>query len=102
MVPVNMAGGAAAANQDKAKPDAAAAAGADVQQTALNGAQVASLQEIVTAVATGQMPPDTARALIAAAFPLLSADQVGAMIGPLSGFTPAAAHATDVNPPRAQ
>lgn len=61
---------------------------ASVQETALNGAQVASLQALLTAAAAGQMPIDTVRAAISAAFPLLTADEINAMISPLVGFTP--------------
>jgi HK97 family phage portal protein len=60
----------------------------DVQGQAMNGAQVTSLQGIITSAATGQIPPETARASILAAFPLLSPEQVDAMISPLSTFTP--------------
>lgn len=55
----------------------------EVQSTALNGAQVSSLQALIVSAATGEMPIETARATIAAAFPLLSAAQVDAMVGPL-------------------
>lgn len=62
---------------------------ADVQQTALNGAQVAALQEIVSAAAEGRIPVGTAGAMIAAAFPLLSQQEIDAILRPLSGFKPA-------------
>lgn len=65
-------------------------AGEDVQATALNGAQVTSLLDLLEAAASGRMPIDTVRAAIAAAFPLLTSTEIDAMIGPLSGFTPAA------------
>lgn len=61
----------------------------DVQATALNGAQVVSLQEIVSAAASGTIPTETARAIIAAAFPALTTEQVAAIIKPLTGFKPA-------------
>lgn len=46
-----------------------AAGGAGVQATALNGTQVTALQGIVQAVIDKQMPSDTARAMMQAAFP---------------------------------
>ena len=61
----------------------------DVQAAALNGAQIASLLEIVNAVASGTLPADTGAALIAASFPTLTAGQIGAMLAPLDGFEPA-------------
>lgn len=69
--------------------DAVATDTADVQQTALNGAQVASMQEIIAAVAEGRIPSGTAAALIGAAFPLLTDAQINAMLNPLEGFEPA-------------
>jgi len=63
---------------------------ADVQQAALNGAQVSSLQEILINVATGQLPRETGIKLITAAFPI-SATDAEAMMGTVgAGFTPAA------------
>lgn len=62
----------------------------DVQATALNGAQVNSLQSLLEAAAAGTMPLATVRAAIAAAFPLLTPADIDAMIGPLLDFTPAA------------
>lgn len=59
---------------------------AAVQDTALNGAQVASLLSIVQAVAAGLLPPDTARAMILASFPAVSAELVDAMLSGLDGF----------------
>jgi HK97 family phage portal protein len=66
---------------------AAADAGA-VQQTALNGAQVMSLQQLLQAAADGTLPLDTVRAAIRAAFPLLSEAEISAMILPLVAFEP--------------
>lgn len=58
------------------------------QTTALNGAQIASMLEIVTNVATGAIPRDTGINLIVAAFPL-SIAQVEQIMGAVGqGFTP--------------
>lgn len=61
---------------------------ADIQSEVMNGAQVTSLQGILTAVATGEMPAETAGAAIAAAFPLLTEGQISAMITPLQQVAP--------------
>jgi HK97 family phage portal protein len=55
----------------------------DVQAEAMNGAQVTSLQGLIEAAASGQIPADAVRATIQAAFPLLSIEQVNAIIDPL-------------------
>jgi HK97 family phage portal protein len=62
--------------------------GVDVQATALNGAQVTSLQEMLQAVADGTLPLESVRAAISAAFPTLSEEQVSAMVAPLMNFEP--------------
>ena len=71
--------------------DVAPATGAEtVADTALNGAQVASLVEIVRAVAAGQVPRDAAQAIIAQAFRVTAA-QADAMLGEAGrGFVPTA------------
>lgn len=60
--------------------------GVDVQASVMNGAQVAALQGLLAAVTAGELPPDSAAAAIAAAFPLLTPEQIGAMINPLKEF----------------
>jgi len=52
--------------------------------------EVASLQSILEATAAGKLPLDTARATIAATFPLLSTEQIEAMIKPIEDFEPPA------------
>lgn len=59
---------------------------ADVQATALNGAQIASLLSIVSSVAAGQLPVLTAKAVISASFPTLTGASVDAILDPLDGF----------------
>lgn len=54
--------------------------GAQVQQLALNGAQIKSLLEIVQAVEAGGMSEDAARAVIKASFPALTDDEVGELV----------------------
>lgn len=59
------------------------------QDQALNGAQITAVQGIVTAVAAKELPAETAKLLIVAAFPFLSEQAVQAMLTPLEGFEPA-------------
>lgn len=62
---------------------------AAVQDTALNGAQVDSLRQIIADVSAGLLPKKSARALILAAFPGVSAEEVDAMLAPIvEGSTP--------------
>lgn len=70
-----------------------------VQDTALNGAQIESLTNLANEVAAGNMPPDAAKALISAAFPMLTDAQVSAIIDPLRGFKPAGDPAAPAAPP---
>ena len=55
----------------------------DVSQTALNGAQVASLVDVITQVGTGAIPKDTGKAIIKAAFPSMSVDLIDSIIDPV-------------------
>lgn len=71
-----------------------------VQDTALNGAQVTSLLEIINAVAAGDMPKATAKPLILAAFPGITEAQVEAMLAPIKEGS--AKPAEPVNPPPAK
>ena len=52
---------------------------ADVAATALNGAQIASLVDIVMQSAAGAVPVSSAKAIVGAAFPTLPADVVSAI-----------------------
>jgi len=54
--------------------------GGDVQRTALNGAQIASLQAILTDVITGYSTPELARAAIQASFPSIPDDVLDDLI----------------------
>jgi capsid protein len=76
--------------EDSDNPDAdQMAAGAEtIQLSALNGAQVQALTQLIAAVSQGQIPAETAKATIAAAFPLMTEQQISAMMKPLAGFKP--------------
>lgn len=69
---------------------AAATGGSDltIQDTAMNGTQISSLLEIVTAVANKELPEATARAMINAAFPFIKEDLVNGMLAGLEKFEP--------------
>lgn len=54
-----------------------------VQATALNGAQITSLQGIIESVSEGRIPPDTGKYLIKAGFPALSTALIDRMINPV-------------------
>jgi hypothetical protein len=51
----------------------------DVASSALNGAQIASLVQVVTQVAIGTIPKESARAIIESSFPTLTAEQINAI-----------------------
>lgn len=57
-------------------PEIAPAPEANVAATALNGAQISSLVDIIMQVTTGILPTASAKAIIAAAFPTLTEQQI--------------------------
>jgi hypothetical protein len=65
--------------QDPAAP--APATGEPIAATAYNGAQVQSLVEIVQAVADGTLPADSAREIVAAAYPSIAPEAIDRMLG---------------------
>ena len=65
---------------------AGVAATMDVQQTALNGAQIQGIQSIAQAVADGILPPESAVQLIRVSFPNIDEDQARGIIMPTEGF----------------
>lgn len=77
---------AAAAPGTPGAPTPDATAG--IQDASLNGAQVTALAAIITAVATKQMPIETARAVILAAFTTINEAEADRMLKPLAAFTP--------------
>jgi lambda family phage portal protein len=56
---------------------------ASVQDEALNGAQVTSLVDVITQVATGAMPKDTAKAVLASAFPGFDPARIASIVDPI-------------------
>lgn len=77
--------------EQQADPRATAAEVAEqpAQNLALNGAQMASLQSIAQAVASGQLPAATGIQLIMVSIPTLTQAQATAIIDPAAAFTPA-------------
>ncbi len=71
--------------ESAAEPAAAVAApaAADIQATALNGAQIDSLLNIAQLVADGTLTRAAAKALIEASFPLLTAEQINSIVNSL-------------------
>jgi HK97 family phage portal protein len=65
------------------KPVEPTAPPADISSTALNGAQVASLLEIVLQVSQGLLTKESAKALASAAFPTLSVDILNRIFDPV-------------------
>lgn len=64
------------------EPALAAAPGVEsVQQTALNGAQIKSLSDIIAQVQSGVLDKNRATALIEAGFPAISAQQISRLLG---------------------
>jgi hypothetical protein len=77
---------AAAAAAEAAAAGNAPAGGDNVQTTALNGAQITSMVELVKGVAAEEMPAETAKAIIKVGFPTISENEVNAIIDPLKTF----------------
>ncbi len=71
-----------------AKAADATAAGADVAKTALNGAQVTSLMDLLALVVNDQMPEEAARIAIKQAFPLMDPAAIDSMAKACAKFTP--------------
>lgn len=78
--------------QPDAKQDAAQASwnlsAQPVEKQALNGAQITAFAELVSQVATGQLPAKSARAIAVAAFPSVDSGTMDAIFGGLDAFTP--------------
>lgn len=66
------------------------AAAAQAQDTALNGAQIQSIKELVEAVGNKTMAPESAVRLIMLGFPLVDELTARRIVAPMESFTPAA------------
>ncbi len=84
--------------QGDVKPVDAAPNDDAAQDTALNGAQIASLLQVIQAVATGQLPRDAGLAIIKRAFNVDDAGAEALMGSVGNGFVPAPAPATPAPP----
>jgi hypothetical protein len=50
---------------------------------ALNGAQITSLVDVITQVGTGAIPNESAKAILVASFPSISAETIAAIVDPI-------------------
>jgi HK97 family phage portal protein len=115
-LPLNMADAKKVATQDSepAKPESVesdepeshgtpqdAAAVSDLQGTALNGAQIAALLQITGQVASGELAPKAAKALISVSFPLMGAAKIDAIVDAIEEIGPKA-EPTPVDPDEPQ
>jgi len=84
-------GGAGGESGEARPPDGIAEAnpaliptgGTTVQDTALNGAQVSALLQIIEQVAQGRIPKESAGPIIRASFPAIPQETINDMLGPL-------------------
>jgi hypothetical protein len=89
----------APAPQDAPVGTQAAQSGVVVQDTALNGAQVASLLQVLGMAATGTLPKESATQVIKAAFPGVPDQLVAGMINPIEVKAPEPAPAPNLPVP---
>lgn len=61
---------------------------ADVQDTALNGAQIQSLEGIVKSVSAREMAPEAAKIVIRKSFPTISESEVAALVDAAAAYEP--------------
>lgn len=69
-------------------PAVAADAAASVADTALNGAQIASLIELLSSAASKPIPMASLLPILKASFPTIPDETLTAIVTPLQGFTP--------------
>ncbi|MCW8137878.1 MAG: phage portal protein, partial [Planctomycetota bacterium] len=81
--------GAAAAPAEEGAAPAAPGAAEAVQDTALNGAQVQALKDVIQAVAAKQLPAAAAVEMLVAAFPAIGREAVQRMVNAAAAFVPA-------------
>lgn len=73
---------------DNPTAQAATDPNAAVQDTALNGAQVTALVDLIVQAREGVIPVDAAQAIAAAAFPLMTPEQLAAIFNPVRSAPP--------------
>lgn len=64
---------------------------AAVQDTALNGAQIAAAVQVISAAAKGEVPKESVAPLLKASFPSLDDKEIEEITKPLKNFTATAA-----------
>jgi hypothetical protein len=82
-IPLSLAEGDITGETDMAVPG-----GTSVQETALNGAQISSLVQIVQSVADGMLPAESAIQMILIAFPGMTDSEARSIITPAASFEP--------------
>lgn len=85
-------------DQDQTPADAAKNPLADVQATALNGAQVTALIDLLAQAADQKIPIESLEPIIEAAFPLLDPSLVSRIVQPLYGFEPKSEEPKPIDP----
>jgi hypothetical protein len=75
-------------NRDQGKDGAKVPGDASIADTAMNGAQVASLVSIITQVTAKQLPAEAGIQLIKSAFPALDDESIKKMVDAAVAFTP--------------
>lgn len=68
-----------------------------VSETALNGAQIQSIVELLSQAAAKSIPTASLIPILKASFPMVSDSTLQAIVNPLKGFTPAGTEATVLN-----
>ena len=69
--------------QDKTKKQAALSGDINVANTALNGAQITSLVEVITQVREGIIPVDSARNILKVSYPTLDDEEISSIMNPI-------------------
>jgi hypothetical protein len=82
-IPLSLAEGDITGETDMAVPG-----GTSVQETALNGAQISSLVQIVQSVADGMLPAESAIQMMLIAFPGMTDSEARSIITPAASFEP--------------
>lgn len=77
---------APATKPDQAAPEAAAASADNVASTALNGAQITAMVDLLQQAATKQIPLDSLMPILRAAFPTVEEDTLQEITSPLKSF----------------
>jgi phage gp29-like protein len=78
-------------------PNAAPVEASSVAETALNGAQIQSIVELLSQAAAKSIPTASLIPILKASFPMVADSTLQAIVNPLTGFTPAGTEAPVLN-----